>query len=92
MTPFKGMRVYTRPVMGLPGSSKILDKLSSLAFGEMVEKGFMAKIADDHFIVVHTAPDLIYRFELYLSLLQSNNLSINSVESRVLKNAFHSLS
>ena len=40
-TPFRGVRVYTRSAMGMPGPETALDD------GDYIEEGFVAKLADD---------------------------------------------
>ena len=47
VTPFKGLRVYTAAVMGCPGSSEHLHELLCRVFGDMLQEGFLIKIADD---------------------------------------------
>ena len=49
VTP-KGLRVYVRSAMGMPGSSEHLQELMSRVVGDFVQKGFLAIIADDMYI------------------------------------------
>lgn len=44
-TPFKGVRVYTRCAMGIPGSEKALEELMR----RILQEGSVAKLADDLF-------------------------------------------
>ena len=46
-TPFKGVRIYTRCVMGMPGSETALEELMHRVLGELIQEGIVAKIADD---------------------------------------------
>ena len=46
-TPFKGIRVYTRSAMGMPGSETCLEELMSRVLGDLIQEGCVAKIADD---------------------------------------------
>lgn len=46
-TPFRGVRVYVRSAMGMPGSETALEKLTCRVLGHLVEEGVDAKIADD---------------------------------------------
>ena len=49
-TPFKGIRVYTRCAMGMPGSETALEELMSRVLGDMIQGGCVAKIADDLYV------------------------------------------
>ena len=46
-SPFKGIRCYTRCAMGMPGSETALEELMCHVLGDIVEKGWATKIADD---------------------------------------------
>jgi len=45
-TPFRGVRVYARSAMGMPGSETALEELMSRVLGDLLEEGIVAKIAD----------------------------------------------
>ena len=47
VTPFKGVRVYCRAAMGMPGSESALDEMMSRILGDLIEKGVVLRIADD---------------------------------------------
>lgn len=36
-TPYKGIRVYTRSAMGMPGSETVLEELMSQVLGELIQ-------------------------------------------------------
>ena len=46
-TPFKGVRVYVRSVMGMPGSETALEEVMCRVLGPLIQDGSVAKIADD---------------------------------------------
>lgn len=46
-TPFRGVRVYARSAMGMPGSETALEELTCRVLGNLVQEGIVAKIADD---------------------------------------------
>ena len=46
-TPFRGVRVYARSAMGMPGSETALEELMSRVLGDLLEEGSVSKIADD---------------------------------------------
>ena len=46
-TPFRGVRVYTKCAMGLPGSETALEELMCRVLGDLIQDGCVAKLADD---------------------------------------------
>ena len=46
-TPFRGVRVYARSAMGIPGSETALEELLCRVLGDLLQAGIVAKIADD---------------------------------------------
>ena len=46
-TPFRGIRVYTRSAMGMPGSETALEEMMCRVLGDFIQEGFVAKLADD---------------------------------------------
>ena len=47
VTPFRGVRVYTRSAMGMPGSETALEELTCRVLGDLLEDGVVVKLADD---------------------------------------------
>ena len=47
VTPYKGIRVYARSAMGMPGSAEYLDELTSRVLGVYVQEGWLVLIHDD---------------------------------------------
>ena len=45
-TPFRGVRVYTRCAMGMPGSETALEELMCSVLGDFLQDGIVAKLAD----------------------------------------------
>lgn len=78
VTPYKGIRVYTRAVMGLPGSSEHLDELTSRVFGDIIHEGSAAKIADDLYVGADTVDGLLSAWERVLQKFQDNNLRLSA--------------
>ena len=78
LTPFKGIRVYARAAMGMPGSSEYLDELMSRVVGHMLMAGTILKIADDLYVVGATVEKLMENWECLLSVLQRNNLNLSA--------------
>ncbi|KAJ8377293.1 hypothetical protein AAFF_G00261420 [Aldrovandia affinis] len=59
VTPFKGVRVYVQSAMGMPGSETALEELTCRVFGELLEQGHVAKVADDLYCGANTLEDLL---------------------------------
>ena len=78
VTPFKGLRVYTRPAMGMPGSSEYLQELTSRVLGDFVQEGFTVLIDDDLNVGANDIPDLMNRWTLVLSRLHENGLTLSA--------------
>ena len=47
VTPFKGVRVYVRAAMGMPGSECALEEVMCRVLGDMIQDGKAVKIADN---------------------------------------------
>lgn len=75
-TPFKGIRVYTRCAMGMPGSETALEELMCRVLGNMLVDGTVVKIADDLYCGGDTPEELFNNWKCLLHLLNDNNLSI----------------
>ncbi|KAI2666699.1 Retrovirus-related Pol polyprotein from transposon opus [Labeo rohita] len=70
VTPFKGVRVYARCAMGMPGSEAALEELTCRILGDLLEKGRVAKIADDLYCGADTLEDLLVVWKQVLVALQ----------------------
>ena len=78
LTPFKGLRVYARAAMGMPGSSEYLAELMACVVGEMVMNETVLLIADDLYVVGSTVAELLTNWESLLSTLQRNGLCLSA--------------
>ena len=58
-TPFKGVRVYTRCAMGLPGSETALEEPLNRVSGQFIQEGHISKVADDLYVGANTLPELL---------------------------------
>ena len=61
-TPFRGVRVYTRSAMGMPGSETCLEELLSRVLGDLIQEGFVAKLADDLYCGGDTIEELLHNW------------------------------
>ena len=86
LTPFKGVRVYARAAMGMPGSSEYLDELMSRVVGGMLMAETVLKIADDLYVVGSTLSELLRNWECLLATLQRNNLNLSASRLLLLLN------
>ena len=82
-TPFKGVKVYTRPSMGMPGSETALEQMMSMVVGDLVAEGVMAKIADDLFVGGETPEQLLYNYSRMLSALDKANLGLSPSKTQI---------
>lgn len=76
VTPFKGLRVYLRSAMGMPGSSEYLQELTARVFGDFMQEGFVTMIADDLFVGANTIDKLSDNWNKVLDRMQKNNLTL----------------
>ena len=80
-TPFGGLRVYTRPVMGMPGSAEFLQELLSRVFGDLTREGFVIIIADDMNVCGNTIDELYEHWKVVLHYCQLNNLTLSPLKT-----------
>lgn len=83
ITPFKGIRVYTRAAMGMPGSTEHLDELMYRVLGDMMYEGIVMKIADDIYVGGDTVKSLLRNWERVLHQFWKNNLRLSPTKTVV---------
>lgn len=76
-TPFKGVRIYTRCAMGMPGSETALEEIMNRVLGIFVERGNVAKIADDLYVGGDSPGETLSIWSEVLESLSRNNLSLS---------------
>lgn len=77
-TPYKGLRVYTRPGMGMPGAAEHLQELLSRIFGDELQVGSLLLNADDMYIGGNTISELLDNWKITLEKLYLNNLKLSA--------------
>lgn len=77
-TPFKGVRVYVRSAMGMPGSETSLEELMCRVLGELLQEGVVTKIADDIYCGGDTPKELLHNFRRMLHALHINGLCLSA--------------
>ena len=65
VTPFRGVRVYTRCAMGMPGSETALEELMCRALGDLLVKGAVVKLADDLYCGGNSPEELLANWPTY---------------------------
>ena len=80
-TPFRGTRVYARSAMCMPGSETALEELMSRVLGELIEKGYVAKVADDLYCGGNTPDELLSNWRHVLTELHKNKLTLSARET-----------
>lgn len=82
-TPYKGIRVYTRSAMGMPGSETCLEELMCRVLGHLIQDGRVAKLADDLYCGGHTPEEALENWSLVLAALQHNNLRLAPHKTKI---------
>ena len=77
VTPFKGVRVYTRCAMGMPGSETALEELMCRVLGDCLHDGIIAKLAGDLYCGADTPEELLQNWKRVLSSLQKAGLCLS---------------
>lgn len=77
-TPFKGIRVYTRCAMGMPGSETALEELMCRVLGDLLQDGIVAKIADDLYCGGDTPTELLQNWIKVLVAMSKNRIGLSA--------------
>ena len=77
ITPFKGVRVYTRCPMEIPDSETALDELMCPVLGDLLQEGCVAKVADDLYSGRNLHQELLTNWRKVLSALDHCNLRLS---------------
>ncbi|XP_071089210.1 uncharacterized protein [Haliotis cracherodii] len=82
-TPFRGVRVYVRSAMGMPGSETALEELMCRVLGHLLKEGSVAKLADDLYCGGNTVDELLNNWRRVLQALQFNGLKLSAAKTTV---------
>ena len=82
-TPYKGIRVYTRCAMGMPGSETALEELMSRVLGHLVQQGCVTKIADDLYCGGDTPQEALNAWQRVLNALSENDLRLSASKTTI---------
>ena len=77
-TPFRGVRVYARSAMGMPGSETALEELMSRVLGDLLKEGIVAQIADDLYCGGNSPSELLSNWKKVLQALHKCDLRLSA--------------
>lgn len=80
-TPFKGIRVYARGAMGMPGTETALEELMCRVLGSYLYEGHATKIADDLYVGGDTPAEALEVWEKVLESLFENGLKLSAAKT-----------
>ena len=75
-TPFRGIRVYVRSAMGMPGSETTLEEMNFRVLGDLPAEGIVVKLADDLYCGANTIEQLYNNWSRVLEALRRNDLRL----------------
>ena len=76
-TPFRGVRIYTRCAMGMPGSETALEELICRVLGDCIQDGIVSKLADDLYCGGNTLDELLSNWQRVLQSLKKCSLRLS---------------
>ena len=80
-TPFRGIGVYTRSAMGMPGSETALEELMCRVLGDFLQEGCATKLADDLYCGGDTPQELITNWSRILNTLAWCDLRLSATKT-----------
>ena len=82
-TPFRGVRVYARCAMGMPGSETALEELMCRVLGDLLQEGVVIKLADDLYCGGNSPQELLHNWSRVLDTLDRCDLRLSAKKTRV---------
>ncbi|XP_069110407.1 uncharacterized protein [Argopecten irradians] len=83
VTPFRGVCVYRRCAMGMPGSETALEEMMCRVLGDCLQDGIVAKLADDLYCGGDTPEQLLGNWSKVMECLQRCDLRLSSSKTVV---------
>ena len=80
-THFRGIRVYTRSAMEMPGSETALEEMMCRVLGDFIQEGCVAKLADDLYCGDDTPEALLNNWTRVLEALDRCNLRLSPTKT-----------
>ena len=81
VTPFRGVRVYARSAMGMPGSETALEELLCRVLGDLLEEGVVAKLANDIYCGGNTIAELQQSVRRLLQSFANSGLRLSAAKT-----------
>ena len=78
VTPFRGVRVYVRSAMGMPGSETALEELMCRVLGDLLQDGVVTKLADDLYCGGNSPEELLTNWKKVLESLSACDLKLSA--------------
>ena len=82
-TPFRGVRVYARSAMGMPGSETALEELLCRILGDLLQEGSVAKLADDIYCGGNTIVELQQNVKRLLQCFANSGLRLSATKTTI---------
>ena len=83
ITPYKGIRVYTRCAMGMPDLETALEEHMCRVLGDHIQAGFVSKLADDLYCSGNSPDELLENWTKVLNALHTCNLRLSASKTIV---------
>ena len=83
VTPFRGVRVYARSAMGMPGSETALEELLCRILGDLLQECSVAKLADDIYCGGNTIVELQQNVKRLLQCFANSGLRLSATKTTI---------
>ncbi|KAI0235047.1 hypothetical protein LSAT2_014535 [Lamellibrachia satsuma] len=83
VTPFRGVRVYARSAMGMPGSETALEELLCRILRDLLQEGSVAKLADDIYCGGNTIVELQQNVKRLLQCFANSGLRLSATKTTI---------
>ena len=80
-TPFRGIQVYRKSAMGMPGSETPLEEMMCRVLGDFIQEGCVAKLADDLYCDGDTPEALLVNWRRVLQAFDRCNLRLSPTKT-----------
>ena len=81
VTPFKGIRVYGRGAMGMPGTEAALEEMMYRVLGDQLAAGGVTKVMDDLYCGGATPEEALSQWEQVLKAFSKNGLRLSATKT-----------
>ncbi|XP_062616881.1 uncharacterized protein LOC134278595 [Saccostrea cucullata] len=81
VTPYEGVRIYTRCAMGMPGSETALEELMCRILGDHLQARYVSKLADDLYCGGNTPEELLQHWVNIMTALDACGLKLSATKT-----------